>query len=46
VRREYVEPLYYPVLSALVAWFVPAAIQFDERDPLLGAGFVAGHRVT
>lgn len=30
------EPLDSWVPSALGAWFVPAAIQFDDRDPLLG----------
>jgi hypothetical protein len=41
----YLEPLCFSVLSTLVAWFVPEAVQFDERDPVLGAGFEPGHPV-
>jgi hypothetical protein len=37
--RDHIDRAYYSVLRATVAWLVPAAVQFDERDPILGAGF-------
>ena len=36
--REHIELIHYTLLRACVAWLVPAAMQFDERDPLLGDG--------
>ena len=36
--RQHLELIHYSLLRATVAWLVPAAVQFDEQDPLLGAG--------
>ncbi len=36
--REQIELIHYSLLRATVAWLVPAAVQFDEQDPILGAG--------
>jgi len=41
---EHLDRVYFSLLRATVAWLVPAAVQFDERDPLLGAGFDPGPR--
>jgi hypothetical protein len=35
---EHVNRVYYSLLRATVVWLAPAALQFDEWDPLLGAG--------
>ena len=35
---------YYSLLRTAVTHLVPAAIQFDDRDPILAAGFGAAHR--
>jgi hypothetical protein len=32
---EHVDRVYYSLLRATVAWLVPAAVRFDEQDPLL-----------
>ena len=42
---EHLEQVYYSLLRTTVTRFVPAAVQFDERDPILGAGFLPEHRV-
>jgi hypothetical protein len=47
IRRgvgEQVEHVYYSLLRLTVTRFVPAVVQFDEGDPLLGAGFTGAHR--
>ena len=36
--RDHIELIHYCLLRAAVAWLVPAAVQFDEQDPILGAG--------
>lgn len=37
--RDHIDLVYYSLLRATVAWLVPAAVQFDERDPILGSRF-------
>ena len=36
---DHIDRVYYSLLRATVAWLIPAAVQFDERDPILGSGF-------
>ena len=35
----------YSLLRRAVARFAPAAVQFDEADPILGGGFSLGAKV-
>ena len=42
---EHLEGFYYALLRTAVTRFVPAAVQFDEQDPILGAGFLPDHLV-
>lgn len=42
---EHLEHVYYSLLRTTVMRLVPAAIQFDEQDPILGAGFHPDHHV-
>ncbi len=37
---EHFEHVCYSLLRTTVVWFVPAVVQLDERDPILGAGSV------
>lgn len=43
---EHLEEVYYALLRTTVTRFVPTAVQFDEQDPILGAGFLPDHRVA
>lgn len=36
--------VYYSLLRTTVTRFVPAALQFDDQDPILGAGFAPERR--
>ena len=42
---EHLEEVYYVLLRTTVTRFVPAAIQYDEHDPILGTGFPPDHHV-
>ena len=42
---ERLEQVYYALLRTTVTRFVPAAIPFDEQDPILEAGLRPDHRV-
>jgi hypothetical protein len=48
IRRslgERLDQVYYALLRTTVTRLFPAAIQFDEQDPILGAGFRPHHRL-
>jgi hypothetical protein len=47
IRRgvgEQVDQVYFALLRMTITRFMPAVVQFDEGDPLLGAGSTRVHR--